>query len=57
MSAFGEGKADAEAWPWREVISRVSCESVLFNIPVNDLGEGEKDLQGMFKYEDEKVEG
>lgn len=57
MSAFGEGKVDAEAWPWREVISRVSCESVLFNIPVNDLGEGEKDLQGMFKYEDEKVEG
>lgn len=36
-------------------ISGVSCESVLFNI--NDLGEGEKDLQGMLKYEDEKVEG
>lgn len=31
---------NAEAWPWREVTSGVSPESVLFNISVNDQGEG-----------------
>ena len=42
MSSLGEGKVNAEAWPQREVISGVSPESVLFNISVNDQGEGER---------------
>lgn len=38
-SALGEGKMDAEVWPWREDIGGVSHKSQLFTIPMHDLGE------------------
>jgi len=42
MSSLGEAKVNAEARQWKEVISGVLPEFALFDISVNDQGEGEQ---------------